>query len=148
MELRQSTGFCFTAMVAFLQIGPVFATNLVDAVRAGDVGRVELLLDSGADPNNRSPYNGPLHDAARLGSAEITTSLIQAGADVELPGFGGVHPLHSAALIPLECHFVIRGPFDVIKDRSRQPPFNKLAKVMEIVAMLLRPLKRLQFSPG
>ena len=51
MELRQSTGFCFTAMVAFLQIGPVFATNLVDAVRAGDVGRVELLLDSGADPN-------------------------------------------------------------------------------------------------
>jgi len=100
MELRQSgfSVFCFTAMIAFHQIGPAFATDLVDAVRAGNVARVELLLNSGADPNKRSPYNGPLHDAARLGSAEITTILIQAGADMELPGFGGVHPLHSAAL--------------------------------------------------
>ena len=100
MELRRSSFsvFCFTAMIAFLQIGQAFATDLIDAVRAGNVARVELLLDSGADPNKRSPYNGPLHDAARMGSAELTTVLIQAGADVELSGFGGVRPLHSVAL--------------------------------------------------
>ena len=100
MELRRSSFpvFCFAAMIAFHQIGPALATDLVDAVRAGNVARVELLLDSGADPNKRSSYNGPLHDAARIGSAEITTILIKAGADVELSGFGGVRPLHSAAL--------------------------------------------------
>ena len=100
MELRQSNFlvFCFTAIIAFLLIGPASATDLIDAVRAGNVGRVGQLLDSGADPNKRSSYNGPLHDAARIGSAEITTILIKAGADVELSGFGGVRPLHSAAL--------------------------------------------------
>jgi ankyrin repeat protein len=100
MELRRAgfSVFWFAAIIAFLLIGPALATDLVDAVRAGNVGRVVQLLDSGADPNKRSPYNGPLHEAARLGSAEITTILIRAGADVELPGFGGVHPLHSAAL--------------------------------------------------
>ena len=75
--------FCFVAVIAFLQIGPAFATDLDDAVRAGNVARVELLLDSGADPNKRSPYNGPLHDAARLGSAKLTTIqvlLVSAGA--------------------------------------------------------------------
>lgn len=100
MELRRSNFpvFCFAAIIAFLLIGPALATDLTDAVKAGDVGRVVLLLKSGADPNKRSPYNGPLHDAARLGSAEIAAILIRAGADVELPGFGGIHPLHSAAM--------------------------------------------------
>ena len=100
MELRRSNFpvFCFAAMIAFHQIGPALATDLIDAVRAGNVARVGLLLDSGADPNKRSSYNGPLHDAARMGSAEITTILIKAGADVELSGFGGVRPLHSAAM--------------------------------------------------
>lgn len=100
VEKSKASGpvFCFVAVFAFLQIGQAFATDLVDAVRAGNVARVELLLGSGADPNRRSPYNGPLHDAARIGSVGITTILVQAGADVELPGFGGVRPLHSAAL--------------------------------------------------
>jgi ankyrin repeat protein len=100
MELRRSncSVFCLAAMIACLQIGQASATDLIDAVRAGNIGRVELLLDSGADPNKRSPYNGPLHDAARIGSAETAAILIRAGADVELSGFGGVRPLHSAAL--------------------------------------------------
>jgi len=85
-------------MIAFHQIGPALATDLIDAVRAGNVARVGILLDSGADPNKRSSYNSPLHDSARIGSAEITIILIKAGADVELSGFGGVRPLHSAAL--------------------------------------------------
>lgn len=100
MELRRSNllVFCFAATIVCLQIGQALATDLIHAVRDGNVARVELLLVSGADPNKRSPYNGPLHDAARMGSVEITTALIQGGADVELSGFGGVRPLHSAAL--------------------------------------------------
>lgn len=100
MKLRQSSFLvlCLTAIIAFLLVRPASATDLIDAVRAGNVGRVVQLLDSGADPNKRSSYNGPLHDAARIGSAEITTILIKGGADVELSGFGGVRPLHSAAL--------------------------------------------------
>lgn len=100
MELRRSSFqvFCFAAMIAFHQIGPALASDLIDAVRAGNVGRVVQLLDSGADPNKRSSYIGPLHVAARTGSTEIAAILIRAGADVELPGFGGGHPLHSAVL--------------------------------------------------
>ena len=100
MELRRSSFsvFCSATVIAFFLFGPAFATDLTDAVRAGNVSRVVLLLNSGADPNKRSPYNGPLHDAARIGSDEITTILIRAGADLELPGFGGNRPLHSAAM--------------------------------------------------
>src|SRR4026208_2011393 len=100
MELRRSSFlvFCFAPIVAIFLIGPALATELVDAVRAGNADRVVQLLDSGADPNKRSPYNGPLHEAARMGSTDITTILIRAGADVELPGFGGVRPLHSATM--------------------------------------------------
>lgn len=100
MELRLSVFavICFAANFSFFLVGPAFATDLTDAVKAGNAARVALLLDSGADPNKRSPYNGPLHDAARTGSAEIASILIRAGADIELPGFGGVHPLHAAAM--------------------------------------------------
>jgi ankyrin repeat protein len=100
MELRRLRFLVFflTATIALLLVGPASASELADAVRAGNIARVELLLVSGVDPNKRSPYNGPLHEAARTGSVEITTALVQAGADVELSGFGGVRPLHSAAL--------------------------------------------------
>lgn len=100
MELRQSSFLVsfFAAFIAFAQPGPAAATELVDAVRAGSIDRIVLLLDSDADPNKRSSYNGPLHEAARIGSAEITSILIKAGADVELPGYGGVRPLHAAAM--------------------------------------------------
>ncbi len=100
MAVHLSRFACFriAVVLAFLPLGPALATDLDDAIRAGDLDRVELLLNSGADPNKRSPYDGPLHLAARLGSAEIVIELIDAGADVELPGFGGAHPLHAAVL--------------------------------------------------
>ena len=99
MSAKLMRNFLLSALAVLSMLaGPAFATDLTDAVKAGNIDRVVLLLKSGADPNKRSPYNGPLHDAARLGSAEIATVLIQAGADVELPGFGGIHPLHAAAI--------------------------------------------------
>jgi ankyrin repeat protein len=89
---------CAAGALALLIAGPVFATELTDAVKARDAGRVMHLLGAGADPNQRSPYDGPLHVAARLGLAEIAIGLIDAGADIELPGFGGARPLHAATL--------------------------------------------------
>ncbi len=89
---------CVVAVLTILMAGQAFATELYDAVGARDAERVMLLLDASADPNKRSPYDGPLHVAARLGLAEIAISLIEAGADIELPGFGGVHPLHAATV--------------------------------------------------
>jgi ankyrin repeat protein len=100
MELRQSSFLVsfFAAFLAFVQPLPAVATDLADAVKAGNIDRVVLLLDAHADPNKRSSYNGPLHEAARIGSAEIASILIKAGADVELPGYGGLRPLHTATM--------------------------------------------------
>jgi ankyrin repeat protein len=86
------------AVFTILMASQAFATDLYDAVRTRDGDRVKVLLDAGADPNKRSPYDGPLHVAARLGMDEIATGLIEGGADVELPGFGGVRPLHAATV--------------------------------------------------
>lgn len=67
MELRRSNFpvFCFAAMIAFHQIGPALATDLIDAVRAGNMARVGIMLDSGADPNKRSLTMAPC--TTRLG---------------------------------------------------------------------------------
>jgi ankyrin repeat protein len=85
-------------VLAVLAAGPASANELYDAAKARNVDRVVSLLRSGADPNVRSPYDGPLHVAARLGLYEAVSALLAAGANVELTGYGGVHPLHVAAL--------------------------------------------------
>jgi ankyrin repeat protein len=95
--MRCST-HCLAALFSILLAGQALATELYDAVKAKDANQVRLLLNAGADPNQRSPYDGPLHLAARLGMDEIATGLIDAGADVELPGFGGARPLHAATV--------------------------------------------------
>jgi ankyrin repeat protein len=74
------------------------AGELYDATKARDSERVLALLEAGADPNERSPYDTPLHIAARLGSTSVIIALLGAGADIEITGFGGMRPLHSAAL--------------------------------------------------
>lgn len=86
------------AVIAVFLTGPVSAGELYDAVKTRDVDRVLMLVHSGADPNQRSPYDGPLHVAARLGPLEMVVTLLEAGADTELAGYGGIHPLHAAAL--------------------------------------------------
>jgi ankyrin repeat protein len=87
-----------TGVIAAFLISPVFATELYDATKARDVARVKTLVNSGADLNKRSPYDGPLHVAARLGPPELVTALLDAGADIELTGYGGIRPLHAAVL--------------------------------------------------
>jgi ankyrin repeat protein len=94
---RLTVPMAIIGVVPFLT-GHVFATELYDATKAKAVARVQTLLDSGADPNHRSPYDGPLHVAARLGPPELVITLLDGGADIELKGYGGTHPLHAAVL--------------------------------------------------
>lgn len=87
-----------TTVIALSLASPGFATDLYEAAQAGDVALVQALVSAGAEPNERSPYDGPLHVAARFGPPELVTALLDAGADIELKGYGGMHPLHVAAL--------------------------------------------------
>ena len=99
MSAKLMRNFSLSALaVLFMLAGPACATDLTDAVKAGNIDRVALLLKSGADPNKRSTYNGPLHDAARLGSAEIATILIRAGADMDCPLWRDSSQLMPAAM--------------------------------------------------
>ena len=100
MKSRWSSllNFCCAGLVAGALAGPAIATELYDAARAKDAGRILSLLKSGANPNIPSPYDAPLHVSARFGPPEAVTALIEAGADVERAGYGGVRPLHAAAL--------------------------------------------------
>ena len=80
-------------------------TLLADAVATGDIGRVKVLLETGARPNTSgvviptsssslkalgvryrddapSSFQIPLHNAAEVDELEIVNALIQAGADI------------------------------------------------------------------
>ncbi len=57
-----------------------------------------LLLAAGADPNRLDRGGAsPLHQAARLGNAEVTQALLEGGADVNARFGAGGLPLHFAA---------------------------------------------------
>ena len=68
------------AILSFLT-NSASANDLFDAAKARDVKRGLALLNAGADPNERSPYDGPLHVAAKLGPPEMVIALLEAGAD-------------------------------------------------------------------
>jgi ankyrin repeat protein len=72
-------------------------TALHSAAWAGSVGVVEVLLESGANPNLGDP-NGctALHVAAHRGDVLTIEALINAGANKELADSRGWRPLHEA----------------------------------------------------
>lgn len=76
------------------------ATPLVRAVQTGDVELVRLILDAGADPDQRCECAGAesaLWMAALIGDSNIVSVLIAAGADVNATAFAGASPLAVAA---------------------------------------------------
>lgn len=75
----------------------VQASELGEAISAKDLARVEALIASGANLNEKSNYGRPLNMAAFEGAVEISVALIDAGADLESPGVRGAHPLLEAA---------------------------------------------------
>lgn len=73
--------------------------SLHDAVKAGDIAHVKLLIAQGEDVNKSLfPVGAPLQYAAISGNAEMTELLLAAGADVNLDKGNLGTPLKVAAL--------------------------------------------------
>mmetsp|Transcript_17327 Transcript_17327/g.52118 ORF Transcript_17327/g.52118 Transcript_17327/m.52118 type:complete len:511 (-) Transcript_17327:11-1543(-) len=73
-------------------------TILSEAAAGGTLSTVQLLLDSGADPNTRGEFaRTPLWRACFLGKAEVVMPLLRAGADPRIGNHQGERPLHAAA---------------------------------------------------
>lgn len=79
-------------------VSPAAAGALHDAVKAGDIAQVTLLISQGEDVNKRErPIGAPLHYAATWGTAEMAELLLSKGADVNGKSNLGT-PLKLAAL--------------------------------------------------
>lgn len=86
------------AVMTFLASPVIQASELHDAVIAGDAARVKAVLAGGANVDEPD-LNGPaLHLAVALGSEDVAKGLIDAGANLESIGEpADSHPLHVAA---------------------------------------------------
>lgn len=71
---------CALAGSCGLSVGPE-EHPLLDATLNIDVKTVQELLDDGADPNKGNDDSTPIMGAAEVGSVEIVTVLLRAGAD-------------------------------------------------------------------
>ncbi|XP_062576629.1 BRCA1-associated RING domain protein 1-like, partial [Saccostrea cucullata] len=72
-------------------------TPLQVACIKGDLEKVQSLLSSGANPNNRDNAGWtPLHEACHYGYVKIAEMLIEAGALIDVPGTENETPLHDA----------------------------------------------------
>jgi ankyrin repeat protein len=90
--------FALFAILVWWGLPVAHAGELSDAVKAGDVKRVEVLIAGGAKVKAHDFFGTPLHVAAAGGFPEIAKMLIDAGADLEAEGIGKGRPLHTAAL--------------------------------------------------
>jgi ankyrin repeat protein len=78
--------------------GPAAADELANAIRLRDTKQVYSLLKAGADPNRHLSYGAAIGLASALGPPEVVVALLDAGADPQTPGSGGLAPLHQAVL--------------------------------------------------
>ena len=74
------------------------ASKLGDAVNAGDLAQVKILITAGANVDKGDMFGTPLHMAVARGNLDIVAVLLDAGASIETKGTNGAHPLHLAAL--------------------------------------------------
>jgi len=92
----------FSAALVFIFVGGGCARDidkgLVNAAYAGDLRRIEQLLQEGADPNELAVDGwNALPIAAREGHAEAVSVLLRAGAKINAPEGGGNTALFWAA---------------------------------------------------
>ena len=84
---------------AAAQAGAAPASELIDAIKAEDLGRIERLLDDGVDVGaTQGDGATALHWAAHRDSRRATALLIEAGAVVDATDDHGVTPLALACL--------------------------------------------------
>ena len=91
-------GLLRSSALAFLLFGSSssFASELIDATRAGDEAIVSQLIAAGADLNEATGDGmTAVHWAAQLGRASILSALLEAGAEVSATTrIGNYTPLH------------------------------------------------------
>ena len=67
---------------------------LIEAVKKGDITKVQRLLNEGVDPNNRDWFGWtPLHHAAWYGDDKIVKLLLNSGANKDIMSLDNVTPL-------------------------------------------------------
>src|SRR5262245_20277860 len=116
------------------------ASPLHDAVKEGDLARIEQLLAQGADINERIGPATSLHLAIQQGQAKAAELLIKRGADINATSIWGtpVYFAASAGLTDIVRLLLERGA-DPNVGRQAQTPLHVTARVgrTEIVRLLL-----------
>ena len=123
----------FALFILCVTIGsspPSVAGDLTDAVKLKDVAKVQRLLEAGADANEMIRHDCAINIAATMGSPEIVTLLLDAGAEIECVGRDGSHPLHNAAFsghADIVAQLIKRGAKVDAKDTNGRTPLLKYA---------------------
>ncbi|XP_012576085.1 PREDICTED: ankyrin repeat domain-containing protein 54 isoform X3 [Condylura cristata] len=107
--------------------------RLRDSANANDVETVQLLLDHGADPNQRDGLgNTPLHLAACTNHVPVITTLLRGGARVDALDRAGRTPLHLA-----------KSKLNILQEGHSQCLQAVRLEVKQIIQMLREYLERL-----
>ncbi|WP_244484474.1 ankyrin repeat domain-containing protein [Mesorhizobium sp. Root552] len=75
---------------------PLLGSALMPALAKRRIDLIDLLLDGGANPNERRNRESVLHIAVRSGCLDCVKALVEAGADVNAKTKDGKTPLHLA----------------------------------------------------
>ena len=98
--LCQVTLFRFVSFGHFNQLIQIdIMSDLYDAVNRGDLERVQVLVEQGADKDQTGGYAGytPLYVASRNGHLPVVRYLVEQGADMENASVGGWTPVMYAS---------------------------------------------------
>src|SRR5260370_1268830 len=135
-RIPSHTGVMRAALILLAALSAFAATNddLHNAVRAGDLERVRVLLKQGvpsnavdspgataqhgADFKARNPDTGmtPLHEAAVKGQAEVVKALLAAGADLSVRDASGATALEEA------LHYRQKGVIEALLAKGARKP--------------------------
>lgn len=107
-------------------------TELQRAARGGELERVNVFIDDGANVNERGPLRTTaIHLASAKGHVEVVDALIRAGADIHARDTREMTPLHVAANAPVAERLIAAGaPVDErgMQARAEPPLFMAVAE--------------------
>jgi len=90
-------GIGYLALWSMSRVLDDFEDNFLNAVYAGDLAKVEVLLKAGENPNKHDAYgNNPMTLAAYAGHQHILKLLLAHGGKIDDQDNGGMTPLHCA----------------------------------------------------